>query len=137
MDIRSLKIGESVVAETGPRGGNIIGKTKSGKPIYDSHGNKNHKEFKKKDHEDAAEHHMRQMGPIQHEMSQQHNGDGTFSTKHAKKKAQLQKKYEHHKLQRDRHANSADPAPYVPDQKDFDRMDRKNDPDKRSKSWGR
>jgi hypothetical protein len=137
MNLKDLKLGESVVAEKGPRGGNIIGHTKSGLPIYDSHGNANHKSFSKKDHQDATQEHLKKMGPIQHEMSQQHNGDGTFSKQHAKKKAQLQKQYEHHKLQRDRHANSADPKPREPDQKDFDRMDRQNDPNKRSKSWGK
>lgn len=41
----------------GSRGGKVIGHTKSGKPIYDSSGHKEHKNFSHQDHTDAAEHH--------------------------------------------------------------------------------
>lgn len=123
-------------AEEGPRGGKIIGKTRSGKPIYDSHGNRNHKGFTKKDHLDAAQHHqvLRQMA--QNENEKQHNGDGTYSKQHAKRSKQLKKVMEHHHSMAHRHLNSMDPAPKQPDQKDWDREDRKNDPQQRAKSWG-
>lgn len=41
----------------GSRGGHVIGHTKSGKPIYNSFNHDSHKDFKKKDHEDAAKIH--------------------------------------------------------------------------------
>jgi hypothetical protein len=53
-EIRAL---ERKLAETGPRGGKIIGKTKSGKPIYDSHDHPAHAGYSKQDHKDAADAH--------------------------------------------------------------------------------
>jgi hypothetical protein len=41
----------------GSRGGKVIGKTRSGKPIYDSHDHKGHAGFSKDDHKDAAKLH--------------------------------------------------------------------------------
>ncbi len=41
----------------GSRGGKVIGHTKSGKPIYDSHDHSSHKNFTKQDHKDAADIH--------------------------------------------------------------------------------
>ena len=38
----------------GSRGGKIIGRTKSGKPIYASHNHPTHKEFSSSDHRDAV-----------------------------------------------------------------------------------
>lgn len=38
----------------GSRGGKVIGHTKSGKPIYESHSHESHKEYSADDHADAA-----------------------------------------------------------------------------------
>jgi hypothetical protein len=46
-------------AEFGPRGGHIIGKTKSGKPIYETFEHPAHKAFSDNDHHDAASLHER------------------------------------------------------------------------------
>jgi hypothetical protein len=45
----------------GSRGGKVIGHTKSGKPIYDHFDHKSHKDFTKKDHNDAAKLHMKKF----------------------------------------------------------------------------
>lgn len=42
----------------GSRGGRIIGRTKSGKPIYSSHGHPTHEGFTKMEHNTAANIHM-------------------------------------------------------------------------------
>lgn len=44
-------------AEIGPRGGKIIGYTKSNKPIYESHDHPSHKDYSAKDHADASKLH--------------------------------------------------------------------------------
>lgn len=46
---------EKAVGGAGARGGIVVGRTKSGKPIYASHA-KTHKEFTHDDHKDAIEH---------------------------------------------------------------------------------
>lgn len=46
---------------TGSRGGQIVGKTKSGKPIYKVHNHDNHKSWKKEDHIDAHQHFLKKM----------------------------------------------------------------------------
>ena len=38
----------------GSRGGRVIGRTKSGKPIYASHSHPSHKDFTSPDHKEAA-----------------------------------------------------------------------------------
>lgn len=45
----------------GTRGGKVIGTTKSGKPIYDSHRHSGHDKFSSQDHSDAAKRHKRKM----------------------------------------------------------------------------
>lgn len=133
---RITKLEAKLAAETGPRGGKIIGKTQSGKPIYESHGNRNHKNFTKKDHLDAARAHQALHAQAADLYHKQHNGDGTYSKQHAKNKERLKKVMEHHHLHSHKHINSAEGNKPSPDQRDFDRMDRKNDPHHRSKSWG-
>lgn len=56
---------EKIAEKTGPRGGHIIGETKSGKPIYrtgwqnhKSTDNPRYKEFSHQDHRDAADAHL-------------------------------------------------------------------------------
>lgn len=53
-----------LAVETGPRGGKIIGKTKSGKPIYDTHDHPAHKGFTAEDHWDAYLQHGEAGGNI-------------------------------------------------------------------------
>lgn len=43
----------------GSKGGKIIGHTKSGKPIYDTHGHEGHKDFNEQDHRDAMLEHTK------------------------------------------------------------------------------
>jgi len=43
----------------GSRGGNVIGHTKSGKPIYEDHTHESHKKFTSADHKDAAKHQLK------------------------------------------------------------------------------
>ncbi len=42
------------LAEVGPRGGKIIGRTRSGKPIYEHKDHSEHNSFDRMDHLDAA-----------------------------------------------------------------------------------
>ncbi len=43
----------------GSRGGRVIGKTKSGKPIYDTHKHPGHKGMSQKEHNEAGELHKK------------------------------------------------------------------------------
>ena len=52
----------------GSRGGKVIGKTRSGKPIYDSHDHKGHTGFSKQDHKDAGSAHAKAMNAIHKEL---------------------------------------------------------------------
>ena len=47
-----------LASEIGPHGGKIIGRTESGKPIYDKHDHAAHKDFSAKDHKDASQLHQ-------------------------------------------------------------------------------
>lgn len=49
---------QRLAAEIGPKGGSIIGKTESGKPIYDQHNHPAHQSFTPKDHQDASQLHQ-------------------------------------------------------------------------------
>ncbi len=109
----------------GTRGGVIIGHTTSGKPIYNSHGNKGHKEFSQEDHQDAYDTHNHKKREATDKYHSQHNGDGTYSEKHAKNKKKLMKEIEHHHTHMARHRESANPTPKQATQKDWDREDRK------------
>lgn len=51
-EIRALE--RKIAGETGPRGGKIIGKTRSGKPVYETKKGHEYKEFSLGDHKDAA-----------------------------------------------------------------------------------
>ena len=48
----------------GSRGGHIIGRTKSGKPLYMNHKHPSHKEFSSRDHSQAAELHSQLGGKV-------------------------------------------------------------------------
>ena len=121
----------------GSRGGKIVGHTSGGKPIYSSAGNRNHKGFTKKEHNEAYHVHSRIRSNLSEERHKTANSDGTVSKQQIKKRAQLQKQIEHHHNQAQRHQAISEGDEGSPDQKDFDRMDRQNDPQHRSRSWGR
>jgi hypothetical protein len=56
-----LKIAElekRLADQIGPHGGKIIGKTRNGKPIYDSHDHAAHKDYTPEDHKDAEHAHQ-------------------------------------------------------------------------------
>lgn len=54
-----------IKAGEGSKGGKVIGHTKSGKPIYESHSHPDHANFSKEDHADAAaEHEKRRMATV-------------------------------------------------------------------------
>ena len=121
----------------GSRGGKIVGHTSGGKPIYSSAGNRNHKGFTKKEHNEAYHVHSRIRSNLNEERHETANSDGTVSKQQIKKRAQLQKQIEHHHNQAQRHQAISEGDEGSPDQKDFDRMDRQNDPQHRSRAWGR
>lgn len=60
--------GLKVDAGEGSRGGKIVGHTKSGKPIYMSHGHPSHGEFTKAEHNTAANIH-RELGQKENKRS--------------------------------------------------------------------
>ena len=131
-----------IKAGEGSKGGNVIGHTQSGKPIYDSAGSANHKEFTAQDHYDAANRHGWHASRKSEEFYRQGNGDGTISAKGIAKQKKLRKEIEKHSDYKERHRAKAEklegkPSSSGPDQRDFDRMDRKNDKDRRSRAWGR
>lgn len=86
---------ERKLAIKGPRGGEIIGKTKSGKPIYDSHDHPSHKNFTKQDHQDAADLHDDAIADA-------YNAPYTKATE-----KQHNDKIQHHKLNYAKHSQSA------------------------------
>ncbi len=83
----------------GSRGGKVIGHTRSGKPIYESHDHSTHKKFSKEDHLDAAEHH------------ESHGADALrdkMRRRHGSKKHQAaDQKGSHHLKQKMKHLESA------------------------------
>lgn len=68
-------------AETGPRGGNIIGKTKSGKPIYDEANHPGHKDFSKDDHEEAVQAHRKGHSDAMMSVFRNQDPEGTHAAK--------------------------------------------------------
>lgn len=135
LEEKMAEIENRISNEVGPRGGKIIGKTSTGKPIYMSHGNRNHKGFSKVDHEDAVRHHSWLASKAGEDYHAQGNRDGTISDKGMRNQKHLKKVMDHHRAQAHAHLGSAQGTKRAPDQRDFDRMDRQNDPDKRSLSW--
>lgn len=60
---RIEELEKRLATEIGPRGGKIIGKTKTGKPIYDTGEHPAHQTFNAQDHNDAADvHYSRSKG---------------------------------------------------------------------------
>lgn len=129
-------------AGEGSKGGTVIGHTQSGKPIYASAGSKDHKEFHAQDHLDAVHTHHSKVAQLTHEHMRLGNGDGTISKKDMKRGAAIKKQIEKHRDAASRHADkheklSGKASSSGPSQRDFDRMDRRGDKDKRSRGWGR
>lgn len=48
------EVADSLEKAEGARGGRVIGHTKSGKPIYESHNHESHNNFNEQDHRDAS-----------------------------------------------------------------------------------
>ncbi len=111
-----------------------IGKTESGKSIHMKPGSKEHKGFSEQDHVDASLLHSHHQSRLSEEYHKQKNPDGTVSKKHIAKRKQLKKQIEHHAASKERHRAIAEGDKGSPSQKDFDRMDRKGDTEKRSKA---
>lgn len=85
----------------GSRGGNVIGKTSTGKPIYASHGHVGHKDFTSRKHEEAAKVHIRKRFLLSGEAHQQSKEPGK------KVPQKILEKQEHHGTQIDLHQQSA------------------------------
>lgn len=66
---------ENRLAELGARGGKIIGKTKSGKPIYESANHEAHKAFTAGDHKDAMNVHAQHATMLQNHPLKAVHGD--------------------------------------------------------------
>ena len=92
----------------GSKGGNVIGHTSSGKPIYSASGNRGHKEFDHKDHHQAFIAHSRLASRKSEESHNLGNKDGTISHKDIAKKKKLQKEIEHHRKHGDMHMGRAE-----------------------------
>ncbi len=61
----------------GSRGGVVIGRTSSGKPIYKNHGHPSHKEFSSTDHKEAAVIHSAEESKFK-EFGQKQQGTAAF-----------------------------------------------------------
>lgn len=84
----------------GSRGGKVVGRTRSGKPIYESHGHSGHKDFDYNDHMDAAAHHADAHRKLKAEYMDMPKEDRIFYP--AKKKEQA----EHHREQNSKHVEA-------------------------------
>ncbi len=111
-----------------------IGKTESGKSVGLKARSKEYKDFTQQDHYDAGLVHSHEQSRLSEEYHKQKNPDGTVSKAHIRKREQIKKKLAYHVEQKEGHRAIAEGDKGSPDQKDFDRMDRENDPDKRSKA---
>lgn len=82
-------------AGEGSRGGNVIGHTKSGKPIYSSQNAKNEKSYSSKDHDDAAYAHLDKQ--VEHnKLSLKHKADKNKSDFHSNEAGIHSREYERH-----------------------------------------
>ena len=94
----------------GSRGGIVIGRASSGKPIYDTHGHPSHKDFTAKDHHEAALAH----GKIIDEKNEAHKKTNTLqghkdrktSKETFKKLKQIIQKRDKHVEQNHKHLQS-------------------------------
>lgn len=99
----SIESLEQRLAEIGTRGGKIIGKTKSGKPIYEDATNVAHTGFSAGDHKDAMNAHAAQIHTLEnHPLKELH---GSLINNH-------KTQYLNHSQQ---HKNLTNPEPHVYD----------------------
>ena len=91
----------------GSRGGKVIGRTKSGKPIYASHDHKDHSSFSFDDHTDAAIHHSREAGKL----SQELKGATAHSTEGTNRIAAKETRLKQHKASEKAHLEAGKKAP--------------------------
>ena len=82
----------------GSRGGKIIGRTKSGKPIYENHKHPTHKEFTSKDHKEARDLHVEASRSLM--QSREFSAEATL-------KAKLREQAKEHGASANHHANQA------------------------------
>lgn len=70
--LAEINLLEKLAAQIGPHGGKIVGHTKSGKPIYESHSGEHahemHPHFTVQDHEEARKFHAGKAGEQVHPM---------------------------------------------------------------------
>lgn len=92
----------------GSKGGKVIGHTKSGKPIYDSHSHESHKDFSSEDHKDAYQLHDKTKKELGSKIQKLREGDDRENHSEANK---LQDQYDHHDKQGDKHFDSKNNDP--------------------------
>src|SRR5690606_20937134 len=111
-----------------------LGKTESGKPIYAKARKSDYKGYSEDELTEVVQYLGMKQSQLSREYHDQHNGDGTFSKKHAAARKRIKKEIEAVAQQKGMVMDILEPS-HTPDQRDFDRMDRKGDKDKRSKGW--
>lgn len=110
----------------GSKGGKVIGHTKSGKAIYETHDHEGHKDFTKEDHHDAATHHIdewnKKKQPLPFEDDHSHINNATG---HANKyKEQSGKKYSYKEVEEARKELHPKAQEYYNQHKEnYDKMD--------------
>lgn len=112
-ELKQLESGKPLArySSTGPRGGEIIGKTKSGKPIYDSHDHPAHAGFTEDDHADAMNAHGNKLKELatekrkrSMELAKGSAGDYLKATDNDPKLKELTQKEKHHSNMIDEHS---------------------------------
>ena len=94
----------------GSRGGKVIGRTRSGKPIYESASHSGHNSFFAEEHLQAAEAHKHHAGNLlEHMKGNLHGNTSNFKT--------LMGKIEAHMTEADEHRKKAETAPKAPRKK--------------------
>lgn len=100
----------------GSRGGKVIGHTKSGKPIYDSHSHESHSNFSKEEHLQAASLHKEKKNNFRNEQKENESKTSSlkdeemFGDKHKElqdKDTELSSNIKHHEGEYYKHIDSA------------------------------
>ena len=79
----------------GSRGGTVIGRTSSGKPVYKSHSHSGHEDFSKQEHSEAAKVHLEKMDKLR----------GSGGAVHMTGQQNIE--WSHHQKQRRQHLRSS------------------------------
>lgn len=95
----------------GSKGGHIIGHTKTGKPIYDSHNHPNHKDFDRDEHATASKLHTEKWRDAKEKANHHYNeavesGDDKATENHLSLHEHYKKIAAHHDKQIDAHKDS-------------------------------